>query len=232
MRQQVMASIGACALAASACSAVLGAGPVAPGPGTAAPTLFEARAFAAELDAWWDVVASTELGFDYVPVPIDRVTDGTDGATCDGVAPDPQGADLDLNAFVDSACREGIMVALDLDYLVGPPLQLEMVLAHEWGHVVQGQAPHLDAWDFDGLSIDTELQADCFAGAWAGANLDEGQLLQAAERTAESGDEEGVPVDDEDAHGLPEERRAAFDLGARGGAPACVGDSLFTVLPD
>ena len=36
------------------------------------------------------------------------------------------------------------------------------------GHVIQAQAIDLDlSEDPDGLPIDAELQADCFAGAWA-----------------------------------------------------------------
>ncbi len=219
----LVVAIGA-SLATAACSAATDAAP--------GGTLADARALGAELNEWWDEVADDTLGFDFVPVPMDRITDGTDGATCDGISPDPDGEDLDLNAFVDSACREGVLVAVDPAYLVGPPLHMEMVLAHEWGHVLQGQAPHLDAWEFDGLSIDTELQADCFAGAWAGGTLGPVGVEQAALRTAESGDEEGVAVDDPDAHGRPEQRRAAFHLGALGGPAACVGDSLLSVLPE
>ena len=37
-----------------------------------------------------------------------------------------------------------------------------LVLAHEWGHAIQSRA------QIGGLGIMLELQADCFAGAWAG----------------------------------------------------------------
>lgn len=191
--------------------------------------LEDARAIAAELDAWWRD-AAPGIGVAYRSVAPDRVTDGTDGATCDGVDLDPDDEDLDGNAFVDEGCDEGLLVGIDVRTL-SLPLELESTLAHEWGHVVQAMGPGIDVEEAGGLSIDVELQADCLAGAWAGDVMDDEQVETMVLRQRESGDEPGVPIDDVDAHGTGDERVAAFLHGVTGGPAACVGDALDVVLP-
>lgn len=199
--------------------------------GADVPTLAEARGFARQLDVFWSVELAA-LGRPYAPVAPGRITDGSGDVRCDGVPVEPDSDDLDGNAFVDGFCREGALVGVDLSYLAGPPLQLEMVLAHEWGHVVQAQLPEDDdAGESSPSPFHGELQADCFAGAWAGAALSASELTVAEERTAESGDESGVPRDDPDGHGTAAERVAALRHGSSGGAGACIGAALLTVLP-
>jgi predicted metalloprotease len=181
----------------------------------------------ADLNGYW-TVASAELGFDYEPVPIDRVTTGTDGAVCSGVAFDLE--ELAENAFVDPSCDEGITVAYDPAYLDASLARAEATMAHEWGHVVQAQAERIDiSLDENGLPIDAELQADCFAGAWA-ADGARSEIEALRDDTAEAGDPDDVEVDDPDAHGFPEERVIAFDLGLGGGPVACV-EELLDALP-
>lgn len=169
-----------------------------------------------------------DLGFVYQPVPVDRISIGGDGVTCNGF--EVREAEVDDNAFVDAECDEGILVAYDPDYVQQNLARLEATLSHEWGHVIQAQAVDLDLGrDDDGLPIDSELQADCFSGAWA-----------ATEATAEvdamrgdlsgAGDDEDVDVSDNDAHGSSEERLLAFDVGFAGGPVACVNE-LLDVLP-
>ena len=38
---------------------------------------------------------------------------------------------------------------------------IPLVLAHEWGHAIQARS------NFTARTVTRELQADCFAGAWA-----------------------------------------------------------------
>ncbi len=179
------------------------------------------------LNDYWSV-ADAELGFEYQPVPSSRVSDGTDGVTCDGatVAAD----EVEGNAFVDGGCEEGILIAYDPAYLGAGLARLEGTLSHEWGHVIQAQAADLDfSQDPDGLPIDSELQADCFSGAWAAADADAG-VASLRSDLARAGDPDGVAVDEEDAHGTGEERTIAFDLGFERGPAACISD-LVDQLP-
>ncbi len=181
-----------------------------------------------DLNAYWSD-ADADLGFDYEPVPLDRVSTGGDGVLCDARPIDPD--EVEGNAFVDAGCREGITVAYDPDYLDDSLARAEATLAHEWGHVIQAQAADIDLSDDpDGLPIDAELQADCLAGAWA-AERAEADIERLRADTAGAGDAGEVEVDDPDAHGTPEERATAFDVGVDGGPQACI-DELIDALPD
>jgi predicted metalloprotease len=156
------------------------------------------------------------------------VTTGTDGALCSGEPIDLE--ELADNAWVDPECEEGITVAYDPVYLGASLARAEATMAHEWGHVVQAQAEHLDiSFEENGLPVDAELQADCFAGAWA-AERAQAEIELLRQDTAEAGDTDDVELDDPEAHGLPEERAIAFDVGLAGGATACL-DELLDALP-
>ncbi|MEM7274101.1 MAG: hypothetical protein AAF547_13535 [Actinomycetota bacterium] len=180
-----------------------------------------------DLNRFWSV-ADEELGFDYTPVSPTRVTTGADGITCDRQPIEPD--EVEGNAFVDSGCAEGLLVAYDPDYVGVSLARAEAVMAHEWGHVIQAQAEQLDlSLDPDGLPIDAELQADCLAGAWAAERAD-ADIARLRQDTGGAGDSDDVPFDDPHAHGTPEERMAAFDVGVDGGPSACV-DQLLDALP-
>lgn len=180
----------------------------------------------ASLNAYWSR-ADAELGFEYVPVPADRVVDGRT-AVCSGRP--VESADVEDNAFVDPDCSEGLLVAYDADYLATARVRLEGTLSHEWGHVVQAQATDVDiSLDPGGLPVDAELQADCLSGAWARDNA-ESSYEDLARDVRESGDPAGVAADDTDAHGTPQERIAAFDIGWDNGPSGCVSE-LLDVLP-
>jgi hypothetical protein len=99
-----------------------------------------------------------------------------------------------------------------------------VILAHEFGHGAQARLGLSDQFAY---TIESELQADCFAGAWA-AWADEQGLLgqdaadQAADAVISVADPEGVPWTDPDAHGTADERLEAFAAGVDGGAGGCV----------
>lgn len=181
-----------------------------------------------DLNGYWASI-DDDLGFVFEPVPDSRISDGTDGVTCDGGV--VAGEDIDDNAFVDDSCREGLTVGFDPDYAdPGRELELALTFAHEWGHVAQAQAPTLDFYELDGLAIDAELQADCFAGAWAAeARAEDRDELEVM--MLDLGDELHVPIDDPDAHGTPDERLDAFVLGFDEGHTACASDDLLDLLP-
>ncbi|MFS0734250.1 neutral zinc metallopeptidase [Microbacterium sp. 1P10UB] len=131
------------------------------------------------------------------------------------------------------------------DATAGPLAQL-YVLAHEYGHHVQNITGLMERYPNNGTGPDsngvrTELQADCFAGAWvaaAGDQLDEDgtpylqqptqqQIADALNAAASVGDdhiqqESGQGVNPESwTHGSSEQRQRWFEAGREGGVGAC-----------
>lgn len=101
-----------------------------------------------------------------------------------------------------------------------------VILAHEFGHGVQARLGMSNEFD---LTIESELQADCFAGAWAGWADQQGLLGrqsvdQAVATMASLADPAGVDFTDPQSHGTAEERLDAFGYGADNGATACALD--------
>jgi uncharacterized protein len=116
------------------------------------------------------------------------------------------------------------------------------VIAHELGHHVQnvtGTFAEVNRIERDdpsaaagaqGLSVRTELQADCYAGVWAHAAYEFGQLedgdLQEAIAAAEAvGDDRlqsrsGSVRPDTFTHGTSRQRQQWFQAGYRSGKPA------------
>lgn len=127
----------------------------------------------------------------------------------------------------------------------GPLAQL-YVLAHEWGHHVQYITGVMDQYPNNGSGPDsngvrTELQADCFAGAWVGAaskEVDENgvpyldpptpqQIADALDAAGTVGDDHiqqqsGGFVNPESwTHGSSEQRQRWFQEGYQNGLSAC-----------
>nr|WP_233528595.1 neutral zinc metallopeptidase [Antrihabitans stalagmiti] len=97
-----------------------------------------------------------------------------------------------------------------------------IVLAHEWGHAIQARS------NFEGLTVTSEIQADCFAGVWAAHAIDDGGYdVNAAELdSALAGflvlrDEPGTDSESENAHGSGFDRVNAFQNGFDDGATEC-----------
>lgn len=119
------------------------------------------------------------------------------------------------------------------------------VLAHEYGHHVQHLTGVFEEYPRDGTGADsnavrTELQADCYAGAWtadAAAQTDrngnpylqeptQAQIDDALEAAAAVGDDhiqqQSGRVNPESwTHGSSEQRQRWFTTGYRGGFTAC-----------
>jgi uncharacterized protein len=102
------------------------------------------------------------------------------------------------------------------------------VIAHEVGHHVQTLLGTIDDRQSNEASIKTELQADCFAGLWAGTLKDEevfalGEINEAIDAAAAVGDDNiqkktGGTIQPESwTHGSSKERVNAFTLGYEGG---------------
>jgi predicted metalloprotease len=173
------------------------------------------------LNDYWSSESPT-LGFEYRDVPLNRVVSMGSAARCDGQRISK--SDVEDNAYVDGECTEGIMLAYDPNYLQTSMARAEGTLSHEWGHIIQAEDPSIDLSQRDGgLPIDAELQADCFSGAWTGTDAT-ANVAAIRSDVRDAGDVDPVPVDDPDAHGTPEERVSAFNLGLEYGADACVNE--------
>jgi uncharacterized protein len=128
------------------------------------------------------------------------------------------------NAFY---CPAGDFIAWDESglmipyYVQGGDFAASFVLAHEFGHAMQVRLPEQEE-----LGVLRELQADCFAGAWArwvseqkllaAGDLDEATLAVFIAR-----DVPGTPWTDPAAHGSGFERTRAFGDGFKSGAKPC-----------
>jgi uncharacterized protein len=113
------------------------------------------------------------------------------------------------------------------------------VIAHEMGHHVQDElgvsaqvakAPRSEQTGAEGLSVRTELQADCYAGVWASTvykegALDEGDIEEAFGAARAVGDDRlqkeqtGTVNPDSFTHGTSAQRRAWFDRGYKSADP-------------
>lgn len=137
-----------------------------------------------------------------VRVPVCRLPNGTKGAF---------------------ANRNRWVVTVDQQWLDGIAYQYGTwaatgVLAHEWGHMVQGNVPNGTA---------AELQADCLAGVFfRGKGLPPGIINQFARLSLDAGD----PVWSFNGHGLGQQRYNAVARGYNG-LPYFNGTNLAMICP-
>jgi uncharacterized protein len=153
----------------------------------------------------------------YVPPRVRGGYVGTHGPTCGGEPSVPG------NAYY---CPSGNFLAWDENLMRAGYTQIGdawvyMVIAHEWGHAIQGQLP--DRY----VSEAIELQADCLAGAALQGAAQEGLVR------IEPGDDEEIqqtleavaddyPWTDQSSHGDAQQRIAAFRSGVTGGVDGCL----------
>jgi uncharacterized protein len=93
------------------------------------------------------------------------------------------------------------------------------IVAHEYGHQIQDELGHFQ----QGLpTMALELQADCYAGAWANSanrenRLEDGDVQEALDAALAVGD---FDTANPGHHGTPEQRREAWLRGFDAGDPA------------
>ncbi|SDG73060.1 neutral zinc metallopeptidase [Klenkia brasiliensis] len=101
-----------------------------------------------------------------------------------------------------------------------------LIMAHEFGHAVQGRV----GYPANDTSINTETQADCFAGAWTRWVADGNAAHETIRAPELDGllagyfivrDPPGTGADDSQAHGSYFDRVSAIQDGYDGGAAAC-----------
>jgi uncharacterized protein len=170
----------------------------------------------ADVDAFWSAELTND-GFDYyaaATVPVAEVV----FSSCGQFGPYDNPA-----AFcpLDDTVYHSIPLAQEIQTTVGDFAWIT-ILAHEWGHHVQhvlGTTPE--------LSLDRELQADCFSGAYAQRALQqgflqEGDVTEAMVITILSADPVEMGETVEGAHGSGDYRVTAFMEGYFDGADACM----------
>lgn len=179
---------------------------------------------------WTDSYAKVARSGSFKPLPPDRIfglRPGEEAGPCDDEYAFYED-DVIGNAFAAN-CPEGAMVVYDARRLFGGlrrrygGLGPAIVLAHEWGHIVQFQARVQFREE-----VFAEQQADCFAGAWfAAAKSDFPELASKAalDRTIgaliEFRDEPGIGPREDGAHGSGFDRVRAFQEGYERGVEHC-----------
>jgi predicted metalloprotease len=181
-----------------------------------------------DVESFWQRSYEDLYGTSYEPISGGFWAYGPDTEQPPCGTPPPDYVDIAENAFY---CPEADLIAWDNVNLV-PGLYEEfqgftlgLVFAHEFGHAIQARAGLLG-----GDTIMTELQADCFAGAWA-ADVEAGnseffELSAADLDLAIAGfltlrDGVGTSAADPVAHGTGFDRIGAFSEGYEQGLEQC-----------
>jgi predicted metalloprotease len=177
------------------------------------------------LQRYWAAALPQQFKKAYSPPALFRQYDakGNGGLPCGNQQP------LINNAFYcaqnDSIQWDGSMVTrLYRDY---GDFAAIFVLAHEWSHAMQYRVGMLATT----YTIQSELQADCFAGAWSkwaevvDKILEPGDIDEAIAAMFEFKDVVGRPWFDPKAHGTAQQRIRSFNQGYDGRSlvEACVG---------
>jgi predicted metalloprotease len=179
-----------------------------------------------DVTAYWERTYPEVYGGPFEPVAgFHPYGPDTDSPPC-GIPP-PRYEEIAENAFY---CPGADIIAWD-EHALMPELNeqfgaftVAIVIAHEFGHAIQDRAGAVDR------TVDLELQADCFAGAWTGHVADGGSpRFDAADidldRTVAGmlaiRDVPGSSPDDPYAHGSGFDRVSAFQDGFDNGAATC-----------
>ena len=199
-----------------------------------------------DIQTFWEDTLPESYGVEYTEVPIFGLSEDTDrddlpdfcGET---VAYD----DVTGNAFA-AVCPDGEQIVAYDDDILFPqlyedfgPLALVQVLAHEWGHVAQQQVTPFDTY-VSLPSIQVELQADCWAGAYiawvdagesANFETEPGDLETGLAGMLSVADPVGFDPSEEGAHGNGFDRSNAFSEGFDEGPTRCAEYDDFSMLP-
>jgi predicted metalloprotease len=182
-----------------------------------------------DVDAFW-TRQFAEAGLDeprvrYAWIPAGQTVSSACGSLGDGAAAYCPGDDT---IFISKPFATGIYTgALDRALPgsasgyggTGGDFAVAYIVAHEYGHQIQHE---LGLFSESVPTVRFELQADCFAGAWArsaydGGRLERGDVDEALNAALAVGDFEfGSPGH----HGTPDQRRSAWTSGFESADPA------------
>ena len=197
-----------------------------------------ARNALADLETYWAQQFPDVFGQDFEPLQggyfsVDP-NDVDPGAYPQGIGCGSDPRDVEGNAFYCQApdAPNSDSISYDRAFLQELAEQYgrfipALVMAHEFGHAVQGRVGYPD------VSISVETQADCFAGAWT-AWVADGQSEHSQIRAPELDevlrgylllrDPVGTSLSTEAAHGSYFDRISAFQEGFEAGPTACRDD--------
>jgi predicted metalloprotease len=169
-----------------------------------------------DIDAFWAGELGNQ-GYDYYAAGMVPVSEAV-SSSCGEFGPYDNPA---AYCPLDQAVYYSVPLGVDIQASVGDFAWIT-VLAHEWGHHVQtvlGITPE--------MTIDRELQADCFSGAYAqhalqAGYLQEGDVTEAAVMTILSGDPIEMYEFADNAHGSSDYRLTAFMQGYFEGSASCL----------
>ena len=218
MRRRALGAVIVMTFAASL--AVVPASPVAAAQRTDSYSHTVAVAIS-DIQDFWTTTFPRVYGGRYDPVPVRRIIAGHPGVKL----PKCNGERLSYRDVADNAfyCLHDNFIAYDDEHLfpdlyanVGP-FAVGLVLSHEFGHAVQDRA----GVEAD-RTIEQELQADCFAGAWTDdvaehggpVHYAPGDLEVSLAALLEFRDAPGSSPDDPSAHGSAFDRVNASRTGS------------------
>ena len=152
-------------------------------------------AFADTVDGYWSQVLSG-----YRPPTVD-LFEGAVPSACGGARPEigPHYCPADETIYVELAFFE---VLEDRFGAQGGDFAEAYVLAHEYGHHVQNLLGDLDRAQSDPAgpesgAVRVELQADCYAGAWAAAAEDDELILDVSDEDVREAVDAAAAVGDD-----------------------------------
>jgi hypothetical protein len=174
------------------------------------------------INRYWSQAVPRDLHARYPPAPHVIAYDLDDSRpNCDGRPVQPHDAEYCFTNNTVVVDEPGFLIPFYRE--VGPAADA-VILAHEWGHAVQGRTGIAGRLD---VQEDEELNADCWAGVWArgaveGGVLDKDDLIEAEHQLYLVGDPHSVNWRSPQAHGTPKERVESFESGLNGGIDACL----------
>lgn len=220
-------------VAVVAAVSVVGAGPAVAQRPAAQPYDRELRAAIQDIQDFWEQEMPAAYGVPYERLPNSKVNAYTARTDMDEVTECARATGRTYEDFKGNAfyCRLDGTVNYDNGQLFPSlykkfkdPFPLALVMAHEWGHVIQDQAGE----EFP-LTVLSETQADCFAGAWVAyvqsgdsrVRIDPGDLDIGLAGLLEFRDPIGGDPTMKGAHGSGFDRVNAFQQGVEGGTQRC-----------
>lgn len=182
----------------------------------------------ADTEEVWADIFQQQLNQPYTPATLVLFSGSTQSA-CGGAsaASGPFYCPVDQKVYLDT----DFFAVMQSQLGAGGDFAQAYVVAHEIGHHVQGllgileQTQRGDTAGAEGLSVRTELQADCFSGVWANraqarfGSIERGDIAEAMNAAAQIGDdtlqrEQGGRVrPDSFTHGSSEQRQRWFNTG-------------------
>jgi predicted metalloprotease len=220
--------------AVAAAVSVVGVGTAGARLPTAQPYDKELRAAIGDIQDFWESEMPAVYGIPYERLPNSDIHAYTAKTNMKSITECARATNRTYEDFKGNAffCRLDGTVNYDNGALFprlykkfGTAFTLALVLSHEWGHVIQAQT----GTQFP-VTVLSEQQADCFAGAWVASveaggspqlDLEPGDLDRALAGLLELRDPPGNDPTEKGAHGSGFDRVNAFQQGVQGGVARC-----------